>query len=66
VISAPFKAIGKLFGAGKNDNKPRRLSEKDVKNLSRTVKVVDAALVNTPESMGMAQISPGNRRDCDE
>ena len=54
-ISAPFKAIGRIFGAGKKDNKPHRLSEKDVKKFETagTVKVVDATLVNTPESMGL-------------
>jgi Flp pilus assembly protein TadD len=54
-ISAPFKAIGKLFGAGKKDNKPHRLSEKDVKKFETTgtVRVVDATLVATPESMGL-------------
>jgi len=54
-MSAPFKAIGKLFGAGKKDNKPHRLSEKDVKKFETTgtVRVVDATLVATPESMGL-------------
>jgi hypothetical protein len=33
VISAPFKAIGKLFGAGKNDNKPRRSPKKTSRSL---------------------------------
>jgi len=53
-ISAPFKAIGRLFGAGKKDNKPRRLSEKDVKKFETagTVRVVDATMVPTPESTG--------------
>src|SRR3989442_826734 len=32
VLKAPFKAIGKLFGRGKNDNKLQRLPEKDVKH----------------------------------
>ena len=30
LFKAPFKAIGKLFGRGKDDNKLQRLSEKDV------------------------------------
>ena len=30
IFKAPFKAIGKLFGKGKDDNKLQRLSEKDV------------------------------------
>jgi tetratricopeptide (TPR) repeat protein len=29
-FKAPFKAVGKLFGGGDDDNKPHRLSEKDV------------------------------------
>src|SRR5215211_8813690 len=40
VITAPFKAIGRLFGRGsrKDDNKLHRLSEKDVKKFE-SVKV---------------------------
>ena len=30
-IKAPFKAIGRLFGRGKKENKLERLTEKDVK-----------------------------------
>lgn len=29
VIKAPFKAISKLFGGGRDDGKPRRMTEKD-------------------------------------
>ncbi len=46
VLKAPFKAIGRLFGAGKKDNhKPQRLSQKDVKRFETVgaSKVVDAA-----------------------
>ena len=58
VITAPFKAIGRLFGRGgsKNDNKLHRLSEKDVKKFesSKITRVVDArtpapAPTTTPE-----------------
>ena len=47
VITAPFKAIGRLFGRGsskKDDNKLHRLSEKDVKKFesSKITRVVDA------------------------
>jgi Flp pilus assembly protein TadD len=46
VITAPFKAIGRLFGRGgkKDDNKLHRLSEKDVKKFesSKMTRVVDA------------------------
>ena len=55
-LKAPFKAIGRLFGAGKkDDNKLHRLSEKDVKKFESapTVRVVDANLVSTPEARGV-------------
>jgi|GEM_PF-500926 len=47
IITAPFKAIGRLFGRGgskKDDNKLHRLSEKDVKKFesSKITRVVDA------------------------
>src|ERR1044072_4997660 len=45
VLKAPFKAIGRLFGAGKkDDDKPQRLSRKDVKKFESVgaAKVVDA------------------------
>src|SRR5262245_7575251 len=45
VLKAPFKAIGRLFGAGKkDDDKLQRLSRKDVKKFESVgaAKVVDA------------------------
>jgi Tfp pilus assembly protein PilF len=44
VLKAPIKAIGRLFGVGKDDNKPQRLSRKDVKKFESVgaAKVVDA------------------------
>ena len=33
ILKAPFKAIGKLFGGGKDDNRPRRMTEKDAKSV---------------------------------
>jgi Flp pilus assembly protein TadD len=51
VLTAPFKAIGRLFGRGKkNDNKLHRLSEKDVKKFesSGMTKVVDARTPPAP------------------
>jgi tetratricopeptide (TPR) repeat protein len=45
VLSAPFKAVGRLFGFGKkSDNKLHRLSEKDVKKFesAKVSRVVDA------------------------
>jgi len=52
-LKAPFKAIGRLFGAGKkDDNKLRRLSEKDVKKFesAQVVRVNDATSVPPPQS----------------
>jgi Flp pilus assembly protein TadD len=59
VITAPFKAIGRLFGRGarKDDNKLHRLSEKDVKKFESagTARVIDARTpapaptTNTPD-----------------
>src|SRR5688572_10639918 len=61
VITAPFKAIGRLFGRGgsKNDNKLHRLSEKDVKKFetAKMTRVVDARTpapaptTNTPDAL---------------
>jgi Flp pilus assembly protein TadD len=52
VLTAPFKAIGRLFGRGgkKDDNKLHRLSEKDVKKFesSKMTKVVDARTAPAP------------------
>jgi Flp pilus assembly protein TadD len=45
VVTFPFKAIGRMFGGGKkDDNKPHRLSKKDVKKFESTpmTRVVDA------------------------
>jgi len=46
VVTYPFRAIGRLFGFGKNkdDNKFHKLSEKDVKKFetAKTVRVTDA------------------------
>jgi len=57
VVTAPFKAIGRLFGRGrKDDNKLHRLSEKDVKKFesSKMTRVIDArnaAPPTTPETI---------------
>ena len=55
VLTAPFRAISRIFGGGKNDGKLHRLSEKDVKKFETApmVKVVDATLVSTPEAQGL-------------
>ncbi|HJT66559.1 MAG TPA: tetratricopeptide repeat protein [Pyrinomonadaceae bacterium] len=58
VITAPFKAIGRLFGRGgkKDDNKLHRLSEKDAKKFesAKMTRVVDARNTvpqSTPETI---------------
>jgi len=55
VLKAPFKAIGRLFGAGKDD-KLHRLSEKDAKKFETTglVRVVDARIAPAPSSASPA------------
>jgi Tfp pilus assembly protein PilF len=60
VITAPFKAIGRLFGRGgskKDDNKLHRLSEKDVKKFesSKITRVVDA---RTPAPPAAPELDP--------
>ena len=60
VITAPFKAIGRLFGRGgskKDDNKLHRLSEKDIKKFesSKITRVVDA---RTPAPAPAPEIDP--------
>jgi Flp pilus assembly protein TadD len=46
-LRAPFKAIGRLFGRGKKENKLERLTEKDVKNFdsARVTRIEDAISV---------------------
>ena len=60
VITAPFKAIGRLFGRGgkKDDNKLHRLSEKDVKKFESTkmARVIDAR--NTIPEAKPAEVDP--------
>jgi protein O-mannosyl-transferase len=48
VLKAPFKAIGRLFGAGKDDKKLQRLSRKDVEKFEAVAmtKVIDARNAN--------------------
>ena len=66
VLKAPFKAIGRLFGAGKNDDKPQRLSRKDVKKFESVgaAKVVDARTTGfetpaaAPASEDAAAVNP--------
>jgi len=58
VLKAPFKAIGRLFGVGKkNDDKPQRLSRKDVKKFETvgTTRVVDARTVDAAAAAQLAE-----------
>jgi tetratricopeptide (TPR) repeat protein len=52
VLKAPFKAIGRLFGAGKDDKKLQRLSRKDVEKFEAVgmTKVIDARNANDAAS----------------
>lgn len=60
VITAPFRAIGRLFGRGakKDDNKLHRLSEKDVKKFesSKMTRVIDAR--NTVPEATPVEVDP--------
>ena len=61
VLKAPFKAIGRVFGiGGKDDNKPQRLSKKDVKKFETTAstRIVDARTTGF-ESAPVAQTTEG-------
>ena len=63
VLKAPFKAIGRLFGAGKkDDDKPQRLSRKDVKKFESVgaAKVVDARTTGfeTPAASTTEKVDP--------
>ena len=50
-LKAPFRAVGKLFGRGGDDSKPRRLREKDVQRFETAgiVRVTDALNPAPPE-----------------
>ena len=63
VLKAPFKAIGRLFGAGKkDDDKLQRLSRKDVKKFESVgaAKVVDARTTGfeTPAASAKEKADP--------
>ena len=65
VLKAPFKAIGRLFGAGKkDDDKLQRLSRKDVKKFESVgaAKVVDARTTGfeTPAATTTENAAPVN------
>jgi tetratricopeptide (TPR) repeat protein len=59
-LKAPFRAIGRLFGAGKKDEKLHRLSEKDTKKFESTglLRVVDARIAPTPAAPANENVSP--------
>jgi tetratricopeptide (TPR) repeat protein len=52
VLKAPFKAIGRIFGAGKKDDKFERVSRKDVEKFEAVgmTKVIDARTANDAAS----------------
>lgn len=52
VLKAPFKAIGRIFGAGKDDKKLQKLSRKDVEKFEAIgmTKVIDARNANDAAS----------------
>jgi Tfp pilus assembly protein PilF len=63
VLKAPFKAIGRLFGAGKkDDDRPQRLSRKDVKKFESVgaAKIVDARTTGfeTPAASAAEKAAP--------
>jgi len=63
VLKAPIKVIGRIFGVGKkDDNKPERLSRKDVKKFESvgTAKVVDARTTGfeTPAAAAATENAP--------
>ncbi|MDQ3754267.1 MAG: tetratricopeptide repeat protein, partial [Acidobacteriota bacterium] len=51
-LKAPFKAIGKLFGGGKDDNRLRRMTEKDAKKFESAgvLRVNDALTPVAPKA----------------
>lgn len=60
IISAPFRAIGRLFSRGNNEGKLQRLSEKDVEHFE-SVGAARVADVNSPEQKKTA--APGTARE---
>jgi Flp pilus assembly protein TadD len=73
VVTFPFKAVGRLFGAGKKDeNKLERLSKKDVKKFESATmtRVTDARTVPTADpaapTTDAANIESLNALDPDE
>ena len=57
-LKAPFKAIGKLFGGGKDDSRPSRMTEKDARKFETTavLRVNDALTpIVAPESEDKGQ-----------
>lgn len=49
-LKAPFRAIGRLFGGGKDDGRPRRLTERDVERFesAKAVRIRDASTAAAP------------------
>lgn len=53
-LKAPFRAIGRLFGRGKNDNKLQRISQKDIKKFESAT----ANQTNVTNATNVAQTNP--------
>lgn len=54
IISAPFRAIGRLFGRGKDEGKLQRLDEKDVARFESVGKMSVADVNNTEQKKPIA------------
>ncbi|HEV2835538.1 MAG TPA: tetratricopeptide repeat protein [Pyrinomonadaceae bacterium] len=69
VITAPFRAIGRLFGRGgkKDDNKLHRLSEKDAKKFesAKVTRVVDARTPPAATPAATDQANTGSALESD-
>jgi len=56
VFTAPFKAIGRLFGAGKDPNRLQRMSEKDVERFES----VGVTKIDDANTQGEKKVSSAN------
>lgn len=57
VLAAPFKAFGRLFGGGKDENKIERMTEKDAERFESVAftRVEDARTTKRPSSVSSAR-----------
>ena len=72
VLSAPFRAIGRLFGGGSKKNDPqqqvRRITNKDIEKLENTklVRITDATTPVVPPSTNQAPQTPSSIAEFEE